>query len=167
MQGEKYITYNPGINDFLEMSCAKNYIVSGGLREFLQNLETAKHFKGIYGTLMQHNKSGLISGIGEVMTDEKKILAICDILRKNNRQEMDCRNVYFIGDGYTDAPAMEFVHNNGGKVIFVHQPNENDDLASYNNQIYEKLNKNGMIDFCCVADYRDGSMLFNILQRKN
>ncbi len=167
MQGEKYITYNPGINDFLEMSCAKNYIVSGGLREFLQNLETAKYFKGIYGTPVQHNKSALISGIGEVMTDEKKILAIRDILKKNNRQENDCRNVYFIGDGYTDAPAMGFVHNNGGKAIFVHQPNENDDLASYNNQIYEALNKNGMIDFCCVADYRDGSMLSNILQRKN
>lgn len=167
MQGEKYIMYNPGVDDFFKRSCANNYIVSGGLKEFMQNLEIAKHFNGIYGTPVQHNESGLISGIGKVMTDEKKILAICDILKKNNRKENDCRNVYFIGDGYTDVPAMEFVHKNGGKAIFVHQPNENDDLACYNNKIYETLNKDGIVDFCCVADYRDGNMLSNILLRKN
>ena len=88
MEGEKYIKYNPGVNEFVEKSFAKNYIVSGGLKEFLQNLKIAKYFDNIYGTDVQHNKKGLITGIGEVMTDDKKILAIQDILKENNRQEM-------------------------------------------------------------------------------
>ena len=167
MEGENYITYNLGVTDFLPNSYAKNYIVSGGLKEFLQNLEIAKYFSGIYGTPINHNENGDICGIGEVMTDDKKILAIIDILKKNNRDENDCRNVYYIGDGYSDVAAMKFIHNNGGKAIFVHQLNQNDDLYNYNKKIYETLNADGMIDFCCVADYSNGSILSDILQRQN
>ena len=166
MEGEKYIKYNPGVSDFLEKSFAKNYIVSGGLKEFLQKLKIANSFDGIYGTTIRHNQNGLITGIGEIMTDDKKILAIKDILKSNNRQENDCRNVYYIGDGYSDAIAMKFVHNNGGKAVFVHQSNQDDGLYHYNNRIYETLNADGMVDFCCTADYRKGSALFNCLSRR-
>lgn len=144
----------------------KNYIVSGGLREFLQNLKIAKYFEGIYGTPVQHNKDGLITGIREVMTDDKKILAIQDILQKNDRKENDCQNIYYIGDGYSDALAMRFVHQHGGKAIFVHQPNEEDALYQATNAIYQTLNKDGIVDFCCVANYKKGSELSNLLMRK-
>lgn len=165
MEGEKYIKYNPGVSDFLEKSFAKNYIVSGGLKEFLQKLKIANSFDGIYGTPVKHNQNGFIYGIGEVMTDDKKILAIKDILKRNNRQENNCRNVYYIGDGYSDLIAMEFVHNNGGKSIFVHQPNQDDELYQQNKKIYEKLNIDGIIDFCYTADYRNGSALSKCLER--
>ncbi len=165
MKGEKYIKYNLGANDFIEKSSAKNYIVSSGLKEFLENLKIAKYFAGIYGTPVKHNEKGLISGIGEAMTDDKKILAICDILKNNNRQGNDCTNVYFIGDGPTDLPAMKFVHNNGGKAIFVNQPNQDEELYHYSNNINETLNRDEMVDFYCTADYRNGSILSNILQR--
>lgn len=167
MEGEKYIQYNPGVIEFIKETSVKNYIVSGGLREFLQNLEIAKYFQGIYGTIVKHDEKGLICGIGEVMTDDKKILAIQDILRKNNRKGNDCHNVNYVGDGYSDAAAMRFVHNNGGKAIFVHQPNKDDKYYNYNNRIYQKLNEDGIVDFCCVADYTDASMLLNILQLKS
>lgn len=167
MEGEKFIQYNPGVTEFIKKIETRNYIVSGGLREFLQNLNIAKYFDGIYGTSIQHNEAGLISGIGEVMTDDKKILAIQDILRRNRRQENDCYNVNYIGDGCSDAIAMRFVHNNGGKAIFVHQPNKDDKFYHYNNRIYQTLNQDGIVDFCCVADYRDGTTLSNILIEQN
>lgn len=166
MEGEKYITYNPGVSDFLEKSFAKNYIVSGGLKEFLQKLKIANRFDGIYGTTIRHNKNGLITGIGEIMTDDKKILAIKDILKSNNRKENDCRNVYYIGDGYSDLIAMKFVHNNGGKAIFVYKPNQDDELYQQNKKIYEILNADGVVDFYCTADYRNGTTLFNCLSRR-
>ena len=166
MEGEKYIEYNSGLNDFIEKSIAKNYIVSGGLREFLKNLNIAKYFDEIYGTPVQYDSNRLICGIGEIMTDDKKVLAIKDILKKNNRQENDCRNVYYIGDGYSDAIAMKYVHNHGGKAIFVYQPNQDDEYYHYNKNIYQTLNTDGMIDFYCIADYRNGSILSNILQRQ-
>ncbi len=166
MEGEKFIQYNPGVTEFIKNMNTKNYIVSGGLREFLQNLKIAKYFEGIYGTPVQHNKDGLITGIREVMTDDKKILAIQDILQKNDRKENDCQNIYYIGDGYSDALAMRFVHQHGGKAIFVHQPNEEDALYQATNAIYQTLNKDGIVDFCCVANYKKGSELFNLLIRK-
>ncbi len=166
MEGEKYIEYNPKVNTFFEESIAKDYIVSGGIKQFLESINIAKYFEEIYGTTVKHDRNGMIVGIGEIMTDDKKILAIKDILKKNNRKENDCRNVYYIGDGYSDAPAFQFVHENGGKAIFVHQPSENDDLNDYNANIYRMLNKNGIIDFYCIADYSEESALSNILQRR-
>lgn len=166
MEGERYIQYNPGLKEFLLNSTIANYIVSGGLKEFLQNLGISKPFADIYGTPVEHDKNGNISGIGEVMTDDKKILAIKDIIRKNNRQGNDCRSVYYVGDGSTDEAAMRFVHNNGGKAIFVHQPSQNDAMDRYINKIYKELNSDGMVDFCCVADYRKNSELSNLLERQ-
>lgn len=165
MEGEKYIQYNPGVIEYVKNTTTKNYIVSGGLREFLQNLKIAQYFDGIYGTPVKHNDKKQISGIGEVMTDDKKILAIQDILKKNNKNENDCSNVNYIGDGYSDAIAMKFVHNNGGKAIFVHQPNKDDEYYNHNNEIYQKLNEDGMIDFCCVADYTNNSILSDVLNK--
>ena len=166
MEGEQYIKYNPGLIDFIKKTFAKNYIVSGGLREFLQNLKIAKYFNDIYGTPIRHNENGTILCIGEVMTNDKKILAIQEILKNNNRNGNDCHDVYYIGDGYSDGLAMRFVHNNGGKAVFVHQPNDNDELSKYNRNVYETLNSDGIVDFCCTADYREGSTLSNILLRQ-
>lgn len=167
MEGEKYIEYNPGVVDFLEKSDSVNYIVSGGLIEFLERIKISKTIKRIYGTHVIHDENGRISGIDEVFTDDMKINAIKEILRENNRDENNCENVYYIGDGYSDAPAMRFIHDNGGKSIFVHQPDKNDGLYEETNKVYEKLNKDGMIDFSCVADYREGSELYKILRRIN
>ena len=165
MEGEQYIVYNPGLIDFLKENNTNNYIVSGGLKDFLDGLKVAKYFAGTYGTPVKRNNSGLITGIGEIMTDDKKILAIKDILRKNNRDENDCTNVYYIGDGYSDEVAMRFVHNNGGKAIFVYQPLD-DDLSEHIKNIYEVLNKDGIVDYSLLADYSHGSELSNILERK-
>ncbi len=166
MEGEKYIQYSLGLKEFLSKTDTKNYIVSGGLKEFLQNLKIAVNFCGVYGTSVNINKNGEVSSIDEIMTDDKKILAICDILKRHNREEKDCNNVYYIGDGYSDAPAMKFVHDNGGKSIFVVQPNQNDEFQEENKKIYERLNYEGVVDFYCMAYYSDGSTLSKVLERK-
>ena len=93
---------------------------------------------------------------------------ISKIFWKNHRQENDCENVCYVGDGYSDAAAMRFVHNRGGKAIFVYQPNQKDDLYyEYNQKIYEMLNENGMVDFFVVADFRKDSALYKILEKRS
>lgn len=166
MEGERYIQYNPGLEEFLTSSFEKNYIVSGGITDFLKGLKISSYFVDLYGTSLKYHENGLISGIDEIMTDDKKILAIQDILRKNGKKENDCHNVCFIGDGYSDAPAMRFVHNHGGIAIFVHQPDDTDTLASHNQRVYEMLKEEGIVDFSCIADYREGSELYTILKKK-
>ena len=165
MLGEKYIKYNIGLYDYLKASCAKNYIVSGGIKDFLCNLKISKFFSGIYGTDLTYNNKELITGIGKIMTDDNKIQSIKDILSDNSVQT--CQNVYYIGDGYSDKPAMTFIHNNGGKAIFVYHPDTNDELSDYNKKIYQDLNQTNIIDYCVPANYTPGSELSDLLLRNN
>lgn len=166
MEGEKYIVYNPGVLKYLEESKEKNYIVSGGLKEFLEYLNISKYFEGIYGTPVIHDDINNISGIGEVMSDEKKVDAIRDILKQNGRINDDCRDVYFIGDGFSDAASMRFVHEHGGSAIFVYPSNKDDTYYEYNMSIYEKLNKDNIVDYCVEANYEDNSKLKKLLTRE-
>ena len=156
MKSAEWLTYNPGVFEFFQRSKVKNYMISGGFPDFLRKLEIGKYFEGIYGTQVRYDKDNFIIGIGEIMTEEGKILAVKDILKKNNRAEDDCKDVFFIGDGLTDVPAMRFVHENGGKAVFVYQPGDNDDL-------YHEINTDKIIDFRCVADYNVDSELCKIL----
>ena len=41
MEGEQFIQYNPGVAEFIKNMDTRNYIVSGRLREFLQNIKIA------------------------------------------------------------------------------------------------------------------------------
>ena len=88
------------------------------------------------------------------------------LLKNNGRNENDCTGVYYLGDGYSDEIAMRFVHNNCGKAIFVHQPIQEDSTKEHINKIYQALNIDRIVDFKCIADYKDGSQLSNILLRK-
>ena len=165
MLGAKYINYNTGLYTFLENSSAHNYIVSGGIADFLSNLQIAKYFSGIYGTSLIYNSDNLITGIGKIMTDDDKINSIQKILLDNSIQT--CQNVFYIGDGYSDKDAMTFVHNNGGIAIFVYHPDTNDELSDSNKEVYHELTEAGIIDYCVPADYTPESELYNLLQRRS
>ena len=88
---EEKLKYNPDVHAFFRNSSNKNYIISGGLSEFLNNLEIAGFFAGIYGTHAEFDKDGFLTGMGEFMSDETKIKAIQDILQKNSKK--DCQGV--------------------------------------------------------------------------
>ncbi len=166
MEGEKYIVYNLGVIDYLKESQENNYIVSGGLKEFLEHLMIASYFDGVYGTPVIHDTLGNICRIGQVMSDDGKVEAIREILKKNNRQENDCRNVLFIGDGYSDAASMRFIHENGGKAVFVYPVDKDDYYYEHNKSIYNKLMEENIVDYCVAADYRKGKDLRKILNRE-
>ncbi|MCX4365557.1 MAG: HAD family hydrolase [Bacilli bacterium] len=167
MEGEKYIVYNPGVLEFFAKDESKNYIISGGLKEFLEHLEIAKYFECMYGTSVKYDEFGNIIGIGKSLSDEDKVDAIKEILAINGRDENECNNVYFIGDGYSDYASLKYVHSNGGKAIFVHQETGDDTFYEYNQRIYQKLNQEGLIDYCCLADYRESKQLYKILKRQD
>ena len=63
----------------------------------------------------------------------------------------DCSDIIYLGDGLTDIYSFEFVHNNGGKAIFVYQ-NENDKKIS-------KVKEKGIVDYFTKADYTLNSEL--------
>lgn len=153
--GKKYIQFNPGLENFLRYSEADNYIISSGYIDFLQSLDIAQDIRGIYGTSTKKDAKGRITGSDKIMTDADKISAIKDILNRHGLNEDECENVYYIGDGDTDVPAMKYIHEHGGSAIFVHQPG--------NDPTQHRLANEQSIDYRCVADYTEGSALWQIL----
>ena len=156
-KGQDTLQYNKGIDTFFDTLVAlakhnklelKNYIVTGGFADYLQNLYLARYFEKIFGAEFDVDKSGDILGVKKVMLNSMKIDAIKEIIKSNGQLETDCKNVVYIGDGLTDKFAMEYIHNNGGKTIFVHHGNLD---------IYNEVNKNGIVDYCLEADYRENS----------
>lgn len=146
--GANEIEYNNGVLDYFKMLENKNvdnYIVSSSIKCFLDNTIIANFFKKIYATTFKYNKSNIV-GIEYLMTDEKKIAAIKDIVGND-----DYKNVVYIGDGLTDLKAMKFVKDKGGISIFV------------GDNINEIENKND-ISFIFKRNYSIDSELYNYIK---
>lgn len=167
LEGEKFIEYNPGAELFLQYANSspniKTYILSSGLKEFLQGLVVSQYFDSIYGSSVIFDDNKRITGIdmNNIMSDKKKIQAIQNILAENDMIENDCSNVIYVGDGDSDGPSMKFVHENGGKCIFVYQTAQKENVTDVIQKMYGHYDSEGTVDFIYEADYRPGSSLRN------
>ena len=165
LEGEQFIEYNPGVELFLQYAKSspniKTYILSSGLKEFLQGLKISQYFEGIYGSSVIFDDNKKITGINmeEIMSDKMKTQAIQEILTENGMSENDCSSVVYVGDGDSDGPSMKFVHENGGKCIFVYQPMQRESVNDVIQKMYKHYDSNGTVDFTCEADYRPGTNL--------
>lgn len=157
--GADHVTYNNGVEDFLKFlkeNGIHNYLLSSGLKVYLDKTNIVKYFDKIYATTFTYNSEGEVIGVDNLMSDRNKVTAIKDILHSMGRQEDDCRNVVYIGDGFTDRYAMEYVKRNGGTSIFVYKE-ENSEL--------KKLEAEDIVSFSSVADYSDNSELRNYVKK--
>ena len=147
---QKTLKFNPGAEDFFDNTKTQQsecYIVTSGFMELLHNMPITENINKIYGSTFD----------GKIMSYKDKAEVIKEILKINGRQENDCQNVFYVGDGVTDAPAMRYVHENGGTAILVHP-------KGATGEVRDRIEKKGnIIDHYAEADYRIGSKLFNIL----
>ena len=152
--GYDKVTYNDGVINFLNMlykNNIDNYLLSSGVKVFLDKLEISSFFKGIYATTFCYDKNGEVSKIKYLMSDKNKVEAIKEILKKNHLKEDDCSNVIYIGDGLTDYYAMEYVINNGGITIFVY--------SSLQDKDFLLMKEKNVVSFYTKSDYSKGSEL--------
>ena len=157
--GADHVTYNNGVEDFLKFlkeNGIHNYLLSSGLKVYLDKTNIVKYFDKIYATTFTYNSDGDVIGVDNLMSDRNKVIAVKDILHSMGRQGDDCRNVVYIGDGFTDRYAMEYVKRNGGTSIFVYKE-ENSEL--------KKLEAEDIVSFSSVADYSDNSELRNYVKK--
>jgi Putative Phosphatase. len=135
--GAKDVEYNPGlltyfdnVNDLAnnESVSLKHYIVSSGIKEYLKKTTIASYIENIFATTFKYDENNIARGIDYLAKDQKKVDAIKNINISNNREENDCTNLIYLGDGLTDYYAMDFVINHGGISILVtpngNEPNE-------------------------------------------
>lgn len=152
--GAAAIKYNSGVLPFLQRlnsNSIKNYLLSSGLKVFLNRTEVAPLFTDIYATVFTYNENNEADGIKFLMSDKNKVQVIKEICKINGSEEDDCSNIIYIGDGFTDYYAMEFVKNNGGVTIFVYQdPNSKDMIAMQGKDV---------VSFYTSADFSENSEL--------
>ncbi len=121
--GCKRVDYNAGVEEFLEMLKAngiRNYLLSSGLKIFLENVSIAPCFEKIFATTFTYNQDGEANGVDFLMSDKNKVVAIKKILRESGSKDDDCSDVIYVGDGLTDRYAMDFVKEHGGRAVFVY-----------------------------------------------
>lgn len=156
-EGQDEIKWNAGIDSFFETLAThaknyglenKNYIITSGFEEYLQNLPIAKHFAAIYGSRLEIDKDRNIIGINQCMCDELKAKYLETILTDNGKQADDCTDVVYVGDGLTDKAPMQLVHEHGGKTIFIRHK-----TAQSTKGYYELNKKKPIVDYSCEADF--------------
>ena len=94
--------------------------------------------------------------IDYLMNDKNKVEAIKDIIKITGNKQDDCQNIIYIGDGFTDYYAMEYVKRNGGTTIFVYRNKNNQDL--------KRLKDENVISFSTYADFSCDSQLSKFIK---
>lgn len=158
--GANTVIYNNGVVDFLNFlkdNGVSNYLLSSGIKVYLEKTNIAHFFEEIYGTTFIYNSNGEAVGIDYLMSDKNKVDAIKDIVKMTGNNENDCQNIIYIGDGFTDYYAMEYVKRNGGTSIFVYKNKNSQDL--------KRLEEKDVISFSTYADFSYDSQLSEFIKK--
>lgn len=157
--GAKSTKLNNGVEEYFKRfqsskTGIKHYIVTSGIKDYVDETVIRDYVDGIYGvTFKQEN--GIFKNVDILLTDKKKV----DIIQKIQSENCGTKDLIYFGDGLTDGFAFEYVHNIGGKNVFV-ASNE----QSHTN--YQKLNVNGIIDNYFDANFDLNSQISNYLQKQ-
>lgn len=133
-KGAKNVKYNKGVEEYFKYfqrdnTGIKHYVVTSGIQDYVEETTISKYLNGIYGST--YNKNGeVFENINFLLNDTKKV----DIIKSIQEENGETNNIIYFGDGLTDGCAFEYVHNIGGKSIFV--------LSNKSSvQSYEELNQ--------------------------
>lgn len=157
--GSDKIEYNKGVKEFLEILCKNNisnYIVSSGLKIFLENVSISPYFKDIYASVFTYNKNGEANECN-LMSEENKVISIKEILIKKGINNEDCSSIIFIGDGLTDYSAMKYIKEHNGTAILVYQ--------NPNNKEVKFFKEKNIVNFFTKADFTPNSDLNNYIKK--
>lgn len=155
--GYDRVEYNDGVIEFLNMLCQNNisnYLLSSGVKVFLEKTAISSYFKEIYATVFSYNQEHEATGVDFLMSDENKVVAIKEILEKNGMD--DCFSIIYIGDGLTDYYAMKYIKEHGGTSIFVYKSENSKDVQS--------MKEKAIVDFYAKADFSQSSELYNYVK---
>ncbi len=158
--GYDNVDYNNGVIEFLNMlyqNNISNYLLSSGVKVFLEKVSISSYFKEIYATIFTYNQDYEANGFDFLMSDKNKVIAIKEILKNNGIDNEDCSNIIYIGDGFTDYYAMKYIKEHGGISIFVYRNLNSKDMQS--------IKEKDVVDFYTTADFSQNSELYNYVKK--
>lgn len=123
--GAKDVLYNDGVIEFLrdfkiDGYNIKHYIISSGIKAYLENTTVAQYMEDIYATTFIYEDNKIV-GINKLSSSNQKVDYIKQIINSNN---CNCKDIIYFGDGLTDLDAFKFIHDNGGTNILVYTGNK-------------------------------------------
>ena len=147
----------------------EHYIVSSNLREILEGTPVAPYFKRIFGSAFLYDANGhacwpaisldytgktqFLYRISKGCTEEHDSLGVNAQMHASERP-IPFTGIIFLGDGYTDIPAMALTREKGGHSFAVYDPE-----AKKREELARELAEQGRVHAALPADYREGSAL--------
>lgn len=175
-------TYFDRINSYAEEKnvVLNHYVISSGLREFINGTRIAGHFTNIFASGYRYDASGVAVWPAMAINFTNKTQYLFRINKGiNNSYDNSLINKYlpdserpvpfqqmiYIGDGETDVPAMKMIKYRGGTAIAVYNQliHAKKDKRSPK-QICEELIVQNRADFIAPADYTEGSTLDKLIK---
>ncbi len=179
----KAVKFCPGVEDWFGQINAvatdlgfniHHYIISAGLGDLIRATKIAHHFEKIFAceycfddkghalwpahVVNATNKLQFLFRIYKGMFNLGHYTELYDYIPQEDRL-IPFENIIFIGDGETDVPCLKVTNQRGGLAIAVY-PDE------YRKVQAENLMKYGRANHCCKADYRQSSLLFEIISNR-
>ena len=152
----------------------EHYIVSSGLKEFIEGTKIAKEFKKVYACsfLYDNNdaaewpavavnyttKTQFLFRINKGIEDDADNETINKYVSENERRIPFSRMIY-LGDGETDVPCMKLVKEKGGTSIAVYQKRKIKKIKIAKQLLHDKR-----VNFALPADYCENEKLDIIIK---
>lgn len=151
--GADKTVFNDGVISFFEnLNNVSHIVITSGFKEYVKGTKINKYLKEIYGTTVTFSKNGEFI-LEEKVTEKRKAEII-----KNMVENEDVDRIIYIGDGYTDKFAFEYVHSIGGISIFV-----SNDIEE--NKTYKSLLELDIIDKCFTNDFTLSGDLYKYIKQ--
>jgi len=185
------ISFYQGVEDYFERINKyaaikgfeiEHYIISSGLREFIEGTSIAGHFKNIFASGFMYdvynvacwpalgvnytNKTQFLFRINKGISNSYDNSLINKIVPESEKP-IPFSNMIYLGDGETDIPAMKMVKMQGGFTIAVYnevfKPTENRKKAP--KELCEEIVREQRADFMAPANYTENSPLDVLIKR--
>lgn len=162
-------TWFDRINKFCEEKgfTPKHFIISAGQKEIIEGCKIYDKFQAVYASEFHYNKDGYADWPKNIINYTMKTQYLFrinkgqltdDKLNKGmpeNERDVAFDRMIYIGDGYTDVPAMKLVKQLGGHSIAVYT----DLSATENYKAIKNIIEFDRVNYVCKADYRENSEL--------
>jgi len=163
----------------------EHYIISSGLREFVEGTSIAHHFKDIFasGFMYDANHVACWPALGVNYTNKTQFLfrinkgihnsydnTLINKIVPEHEKPVPFSNIIYLGDGETDIPAMKMVKMQGGFTIAVYNEDYNkgmNPLVVKRNpkELCEEIVRQQRADFMAPANYTENSPLDILIKR--
>lgn len=158
----------------------EHYIISSGLREFINGTNIARHFKVIFASGFRYDVNGVARwpALAVNYTNKTQFLfrinkgvmnswdnSLINKYVPEDEKPVPFSHMIYIGDGITDVPAMKMIKYQGGKAIAVYDPRikARKDKPSPR-QICQDLVDQKRADYLAPAEYADGGQLDTLIK---